>query len=676
MPTPDDAAPAPSLVLGPDDIARALSAALFETDQQDDDLPRLDGYRLVRQLGRGGGGSVYLGFHHGSDRPVAIKLLARRIHGDPGGRRAWRELDLLANLRLPCLTRLLDYGVQGARLFIVTEYVEGQPLDEHCAPLGRRERVETLARVADAVQSLHEHGVIHRDLKPSNILVGAAGHPTIIDLGIATLLTHDPAETFTTEGSPLGSPAFMAPEQARGDREQISTRTDVYGLGATACLVLTGQTPFDCSGSIHQTLRTISTDEPRPARALAPALPRPLTDVLDKALARDPAHRYGSAGEFAADLRRWLDGDSVLAGRRTPWRRAWQWLGRHPVVTTVAAACLVISCVLATMAVVVWWAGLTPSLIRVGTNKDGDHWAEVRSAAGMTLRRWEGPAGSIRAALRLQPDPALGGATLFIVAAPDPDRGDPGGSELCAYAASNLRQPAWTIGHETTDFPMPPLDGFTAPLVFSCESASITDVFPESPGDEIVAVFRHTSWSPSLIEVLDARGRPLYQAWHNGWISGVAWLSGPRLLVLSGVNSEATWLGRVQPPPRRSFPSIVCAIRPVFGGHAGWISTPSAPGGTVPDWYKCVLPPEAMDRLFTAPGGNLGVAAVSPDTFRVQLDLIGLFLDAQGREVRPRHIDARYNLAGDRPDANTSFWLGELPPIDPARAAVARPANN
>ncbi len=213
----------------------------------------IPGYRMERRLGGGGGGEVYLAFREGSDRALALKVLSRRLGEGPDARRAWRELDVLSQLRLSAVPRLIDHGLHDGRIYLATEFIDGAPLDRSCDDRGLscQKRVELLAAVADAVQELHERGVIHRDLKPSNILVDELGQPILIDLGISAVEA-DSAETITRPGELIGSPAYMAPEQARGDRRSMSIRTDVYGLGATAYVILTGSTPHDAGTTIHE----------------------------------------------------------------------------------------------------------------------------------------------------------------------------------------------------------------------------------------------------------------------------------------------------------------------------------------------------------------------------------------------------------------------------------------
>lgn len=280
----------------------------------DPELPTIKNYVIDRCLGSGGGGSVFHGMREGTDRSVAIKVLHKRLSQHDAAERAWRELDLLEQIRLPGFPHLYDYGVQDGRMFIVSEHVQGRSFNAYCRTHSPeiKECVKLLITIARKIQRLHEHGIIHRDLKPENIRIDAAGEPIIIDLGIATLIADDVMETLTTEGTPLDSPAFLAPEQARGEKKAISTRSDIYGLAATACLILTGETPHDVNAPLHESIRRIAQDAPRSLRKLMPSLPTPLARVLDRALSFEPSQRYASMSAFADDLQRWLDGYPIV----------------------------------------------------------------------------------------------------------------------------------------------------------------------------------------------------------------------------------------------------------------------------------------------------------------------------------------------------------------------------
>ncbi len=668
--------------VGPSAASRVIAALMDDDGPSGDGLPTIHGFILSRKLGEGGGGVVYLGYREGSERPLAIKVLNQRVVRDEAAsKRAWRELELLSALRLPALPRVIDYGLHEGRLYIATEYVDGVALDRHCAERGldRRARVELLARVAESVQGLHEQGVIHRDLKPSNVLVDAQGRVSIIDLGIATLLTADVMETLTAEGAPIGSPAFMAPEQARGERDRISTRTDVYGLGAVAYLLLTGQTPHDMSTTIHEAVRRVAQDPARRARDLAPTMPRALAAVVEKAAAESVERRYGSAGELAADLRRWLAGEPVLADGLGVWQHVGRWIGGHPLVCTAAACVALAGSVLGTVWCAAWWAGTRPWSLVADPSAEGSRWVEIRSYSGLTLRRWE---SNVRGYLQpsfgqLDVARELGGGRVFFLVPNDPGH-DPLTDQLCVYSDRNIRTPAWISGTGPPDIQMPTLEGFTAEPRFDCEFSRCLDVFAQSPGQEIVAVMHHDRWSPTVVRVYSARGEVLFECWHNGWINSVYWVAGAQLLVLTGVNSKVNWYGRGAEGLRHDYPSVVMAVHPQYKQRAGWIGQSGRAGELTPVWYKCLLPPEAADIL--CPDMRPGVLSVAeaetPDTMRVGLGSVAFTLDATGEEVGDRRVDVAYTRAGAMPDPLTYMKLGDLPPIIPERAVSARPANN
>ncbi len=295
-------------------------------------LPHIPGYRIESVLGGGGGGRVFRGVREGSDRLLAIKLLSRPLGPDKASERAHRELDLLAEVRLDCVPRLVDYGVHEGRLYIATEHVAGADLKTHCETNGldRRARVELLARVARAMQKLHDRGVLHRDVKPSNILIDEHGQPVVIDLGIAAAFGDDPTTTLTAEGDAIGSPAYMAPEQARGERAAISIRSDVYGLGATAYAVLLGDTPHKLEGSILEAIHHVGRRQPRDPKSIDPSLDGDLAAILQRAVDPDPNARYHTAEAMADDLERWLRGDLLEWTQPGPIKVVKQSLRRHP----------------------------------------------------------------------------------------------------------------------------------------------------------------------------------------------------------------------------------------------------------------------------------------------------------------------------------------------------------
>ena len=628
----------------------------------DVNLPSIEGYIIDRLLGRGAGGDVYRGFRDGSDRPLAIKVLNARLGDDLGkpgylggqsSSRAWRELDVLTQLRLPALPRVIDHGVHQGRLYIATEYIDGQPLDQYCqaepSPIpgavassrresipnpgavassrresilnpgavassrresilnpgavasSRREflrtRVDLLARVADAVHSLHEMGVIHRDIKPSNILVDINGQPIIIDLGIASLLTDDVMETLTAEGAPIGSPAFMSPEQARGSRREISTRSDVYGLGATAYLILTGQTPHEMDVTLHESVRRVAQDEPRDPRELDGSLPRDLAAVLTKAVSREPARRYTSAADFAEDLRRWLAGEPVTATTPGPWRRCTRWIGKHPIITTTAACAVIALAIVGTASFVTWRLMLWPDHLEF--SDDGKS-VRLVTSVNKTLRTWRGEgSNSIRFAQIVDRPGHLGGGRVLVIATQDIES-DPHTDNVCIYNLNEYDgEPVWTSAGTIT---LPDQLRYAVPCAqaedaFEVSHVRIADIFPEEPGSEVVAFHQHSPYSPTAIRVYDLAGQLLYETWHDGHLSESYWMSEPGLLVAAGCNSDGKWQERGYEATVDLFPTVVFAIRPELGVTGQVLSWPGSTGTVDPTWYWCVLPSELSNFL-------------------------------------------------------------------------------
>ncbi len=609
-----------------------------ETDAAQRQLPRIRGFKPRRWLGAGGGGVVFEAAAEGTGQRVAIKLLsgpagrpARFPGAAPvvlgsggdgsggGARRAWRELDLLSQLRLAAIPRVIDYGLHQGRLYIVTEYVEGVPLDEFCgvaadvhparAPLPLSQRVARLATVADAVQSLHEHGVIHRDLKPSNILIDRRGEPVIVDLGIATLLSGDAMATLTADGAPIGTPAFMAPEQARGERDAVSTRSDVYALGATACLILTGRTPHDLSAvstpSLAAAVQRVAHEPPRDPFALDPTLPPELGTIIAKATDPRPERRYASAGALAEDLRRWLRGEPVLASAPTPWTATARWISRHPLITTAAACAVMLATTAAAIVATTYYLAWTPRSLR--TDAGVNSRVELVAANGQTLAEWDGGGqGSVLYADFLRD--VRGRRDGLVLIGWDMNADHPHAGRLCAYDPREPHSPVWVRGVGDVDLaqPTPSPDGY--PNAFRLGLAHRADVFPQRDGEEIIAVFIHHPWSPSAILVYDAAGEPLYEVWHDGQLADLRWLPGPRLLVATGANCDQRLDDLGYPPPRDAagepgavWPEVVFAVEPSEGAKLGFLRTPDGIGDVPAAWYRFILPPDASAAFAGSP---------------------------------------------------------------------------
>jgi hypothetical protein len=299
---------------------------------------RVGAYRLVRELGQGGMGTVHLAVRDDDQfhKEVALKVLRGDLGSDDAVARFLDERQILATLEHPHIVRLLDGGSTDDGLpFLVMEYVVGLPITRYCDTFGLsvRQVIELFLGVCTAVQVAHQRLIVHRDLKPSNILVAGDGTPKLLDFGIAKLLGAGPREAQTRTGANLFTPEYGSPEQVRG--QPITVATDVYALGAVLYELLSGARAhhFELEG-LAGMMDTICEQTPRrPSEVAPPARQRLLAGDLDnivlKALSKEPAQRYGSVEQLADDLRRHLDGRPVLARANTWAYRAGKLVRRH-----------------------------------------------------------------------------------------------------------------------------------------------------------------------------------------------------------------------------------------------------------------------------------------------------------------------------------------------------------
>jgi eukaryotic-like serine/threonine-protein kinase len=302
------------------------------------ELPRpLGRFQLLELLGCGSFGAVYKAHDPTLDRVVAVKLPRAGSFASPDEEaRFLREARSAAQLAHPGIVQIHEVAYEGGLPAIVSDYVEGRTLAEALAE--RRpafhEAAELVAQVADALDYAHQHKVVHRDISPRNVLLDAAGRPHVTDFGLAR--RGEESIVVTLEGQVLGTPAYMSPEQAAGEQARVDGRSDVYSLGVILYELLTGEPPF--RGTISALLRQVIEDEPPPPRKLNDRIPRDLETVCLKALAKSPSGRYQTAGDLAADLRRWLKGEPVRARPVGRAERLWRWCRRNPRIAALRAA--------------------------------------------------------------------------------------------------------------------------------------------------------------------------------------------------------------------------------------------------------------------------------------------------------------------------------------------------
>jgi eukaryotic-like serine/threonine-protein kinase len=293
-------------------------------------------YELLEEIARGGMGVVYKARQMSLNRIVAVKMLlfGQTANGD-FVKRFHAEARAVARLHHPNIVAIHEVGIHEGQHYFSMDYVEGQTLAERAwnNPVPPALAADYLQTIAQAVHYAHRKGVLHRDLKPSNVLIDTMDQPRVMDFGLAKRLQDD--SDLTLEGQVLGTPNYIAPEQAAGKRTGVGPVADVYALGAVLYYLLTGRPPF-LGESLEETLNLVLHAEPVAPRLLTPAIPRDLETICLKCLEKEPQQRYGSAQALADDLHRWLRREPILARPSTPVERVIKWTKRKPVIAVLS----------------------------------------------------------------------------------------------------------------------------------------------------------------------------------------------------------------------------------------------------------------------------------------------------------------------------------------------------
>jgi eukaryotic-like serine/threonine-protein kinase len=316
-------------------------------DRPDEPLPSFPGHQTLSKIGRGGMGSVYKARDMELERIVAIKTIAEGRFATSDQRDRFRdEARAVARLHHPNIIAIHAVGEHDQQPYLTLEYAGGGSLADRLAekPMAPREAAALLETLARAVQAAHQAGVVHRDLKPSNILMTDQGVPKVSDFGLAKLMDADAGRTIT--GQVLGSPSFMAPEQAEGRSKHVGPLADIYALGSILYQSLTGRPPF-LGESQYETLKLVVSNDVVPPCRLRPDVPRDLETICLKCLAKEPSRRYADALALADDLRRHLAGRPILARRTGPIDQSWRWCRRNPGLAAASLAATVLTAVLA-----------------------------------------------------------------------------------------------------------------------------------------------------------------------------------------------------------------------------------------------------------------------------------------------------------------------------------------
>ncbi|NUN49235.1 MAG: protein kinase, partial [Candidatus Brocadiae bacterium] len=414
-------------------------------EKRDDQPRKLGAYHVVRRIGRGGMGTIYLGVQTSVGREVAIKVLPSSAFDHPEAvERFEREVQVLGQLSHPHICPVLEAGVEGETRFYVMEYLRGLDLSR----ILKTQRIDPVraaaiaSQIARALQHAHEHGIVHRDVKPLNVMLlrgerrredgdgarstsprlslfmkrlfgrgtPASGSPSAVAPSIAETggdaklpspewqdkavlidfgLARDAASSsaLTVSGAVVGTPAYMAPEQARGDRKGIGPATDIYSLGATLYEMLSLQVPF-AGESIGEIINAVVNTDPPPLRKIAPHVDRDLETIVQKAMEKDAARRYASAADMATDLDRWLAGEPIQARRASLVYRMRRRIARNPLASAAIAAAVA-------LAGAGLWLVLAPGEIELqGDLRGARVFLDGGARDGPVLRVW--PPGKVR----------------------------------------------------------------------------------------------------------------------------------------------------------------------------------------------------------------------------------------------------------------------------------------
>jgi WD40 repeat protein len=429
QPASDPAAPAgTALIGGPDSEGEAAptptagrAAAPASTER-----PAVPGYEVLGKLGQGGMGAVYKARHLRLNRVVAVKVVGDALNARPAELARFRqEAEMIARLQHANIVQIYEVGEYSGGSYLALEYVDGLSLDRQIngTPQPPRQAAQLVEALARAVHYAHGQGVIHRDLKPANVLLTSAGAPKITDFGLARSVELESG--LTTSGAILGTPSYMAPEQAEGRLKDIGPHTDTYALGAILYECLTGRPPFR-GATVLDTLAQIRQQDPVPPHRLlgsnSRTCPADLETICLKCLEKDPQRRYASAAELADDLARFLDHRPVRARRTSAPERLWRWARRHPGWAT-AALLLMLLAGGATAAAVALQAQLTRAK-QAEAGKTEQLW-EARFAQAQAIRLGRRPGqrfislGLLEDLARERPDPRLRDEMAACCALPD-----------------------------------------------------------------------------------------------------------------------------------------------------------------------------------------------------------------------------------------------------------------
>ncbi len=317
-----------------------------ENEKPEDEKVIAGRYQVVKILGKGGMGIVYKVMDQKLHRHVALKLLLPQQGASlEATERFFQEAKSMAKLHHENIVGIHDIGQHKGHPYFTMDLIDGKPLQENLANLKPRQAMMWMLKICEGIHYVHQSGIIHRDLKPSNIMIASHG-PILMDFGIAK--DEASQSNWTTDGQSIGTPAYMAPEQARGKISEIDIRTDVYGLGAILYEILTGKAPF--SGPPIQVIYKVCTSDPPSVMEYNPGIPRDVSVIVEKAMSKEKSLRYATAQEMAQDIKRYLDGLRIYAKPPSLPVKLWRSIKRKRGLNyTLAVGILILIMILSTI---------------------------------------------------------------------------------------------------------------------------------------------------------------------------------------------------------------------------------------------------------------------------------------------------------------------------------------
>jgi WD40 repeat protein/tRNA A-37 threonylcarbamoyl transferase component Bud32 len=353
----------------PDAVTSPVSTSTNVTDRA---LPAISGYEVLSELGRGGMGVVYKARQTQLNRPCALKMILAGAHAtSEAAARFLTEAEAIARLQHPHIIQIHHIGEAGGLPFFELEYVPGGGLDQKLdgTPWPPDRAARLTEQLALGIAEAHRLGIVHRDLKPANVLLAADGTPKITDFGLAKALGSESG--LTGSEAIMGTPSYMAPEQAGGKAREASPAADVYAVGAILYELLTGRPPFR-GATVLETLEQVKSTEPVSPSRLVPKLPRDIETICLKCLQKDPARRYESADVLAEDLCRFQAGEPIVARRVGELERAWRWCWRNPAVASLGAGVVALLVIVAVGSTLAAWTFAEKAQIESGLRSDAD----------------------------------------------------------------------------------------------------------------------------------------------------------------------------------------------------------------------------------------------------------------------------------------------------------------